>query len=242
MKKSDSGTYIGYSHKVQMKKINYQRPKFGKILLRLTGASGIAMLAFSAVSYGGSIEFKVAESDHNLVRFESTAKLEFVAGETTDIRGKITFDPHDLTANLSGTLSVDLTTLKTGIELRDEHMRERNLQTREFPVAKFDLVSVEGLPKDITLSDSAQAATFKGRFTIHGVTREIEAKGKVRYSRVNSTSENEFFGDSLIIAVKFQIRLDDYEIPRPRALFLKLAETIEIEVKATLLAGNRSAS
>lgn len=211
-------------------------------MIPLTVAPGLAVLVLSALSYGASLEFKVLKSDQNRVRFESTAKLEFVAGETTDISGKITFDPRDLTTELSGTLSVDLTTLKTGIELRDEHMRERHLQTHQYPVAKFHLVSVEGLPKDITLSDSAQSATFKGEFTIHGVTREIEATGEVRYSRVNPELENRFRGDSLFITVTFQIRLDDYEIPRPRALFFKLAETIEIEVKAALLAEDKSES
>lgn len=225
-----------------MKEINYQVQGFRKTLKRLTVATALTMLALSPASYGGSIGFKVVKSEDNLVRFESTAKLEFVAGETKNISGEIRFDPHDLTADLSGTLSVNLRTLKTGIELRDDHMRERHLHTREFPLAKFDLSSVEGLPKDITISDSAQAATFKGEFTIHGVTREIEATGNIRYSRVNSVLENRFLGDSLFINVKFQIRLDDYEIPRPRALFFKLAETIEIEVNAALLATDKSAS
>jgi len=39
-------------------------------------------------------------------------------------------------------------------------------------------------------------------------------------------------GDAGAIAAraKFAIKLDDYKIDRPKALFMKLAETIEIEV------------
>lgn len=231
-----------------MKGTDLQITEFRKTPKRLAGVSALAtvvtlaMLAFPSVAYGGPIEFKVIASDSNLVRFESTAKLEFVAGETKDISGKITFDPRDLNAELSGTLSVNLRALKTGIELRDEHMQERHLQTREFPLAKFELFSVDSLPRDITQADSAQAGIFKGKFTIHGVTREIKATGNIRYSSVNSATENKFHGDSLFITVTFQIRLDDYKIPRPRALFFKLAETIEVEVKAVLLAEDKNAS
>ncbi|MEE8403897.1 MAG: hypothetical protein V3S17_00745, partial [candidate division Zixibacteria bacterium] len=34
--------------------------------------------------------------------------------------------------------------------------------------------------------------------------------------------------ESIKVRAKFAIKLDDFKIPRPRALFLKLAETIEV--------------
>jgi len=168
-----------------------------------------------------------ADPRTDTVRFRSTAKLEFIEGSNHDINGWIDFEPNK-TRIVAGRLQVDLRTLKTGIDLRDRHMRENHLNTDEFPYAYFKLDSVSGLPSDLQ-TDTQYTCDASGLFFIHGHKRELTAGLTIEIDQ----SEN-----LIIVSTRFEIDLDDYEIDRPRALFLKLAKTIEISVTFTAVSGS----
>ena len=155
------------------------------------------------------------------VFFNSTARLEFVGGKTQNVTGMFTFDADTSESSISGLLAVDLRTLKTGIATRDGHMRDNHLHTEKYPFAYFE---VDSLVPVISLSvaDSIYTARVMGKFYIHGVYREIEAELTIVRSPASSKSE------SIKVRAKFAIKLDEFKIPRPRALFLKLAETVEV--------------
>ena len=155
------------------------------------------------------------------VYFNSTARLEFVAGKTQNVSGMFTFDAENPEGSISGLLAVDLRTLKSGIETRDGHMRDNHLHTEKYPFAYFQVDSLEPVIS-LTVADSIYTARVMGKFYIHGVYREIEADLTIVRSLENSKSE------SIKVRAKFAIKLDDFKIPRPKALFLKLAETIEV--------------
>lgn len=155
------------------------------------------------------------------VYFNSTARLEFVAGKTQNVSGMFTFDAENPEGSISGLLAVDLRTLKSGIETRDGHMRDNHLHTEKYPFAYFQVDSLEPVIS-LTVADSIYTARVVGKFYIHGVYREIEADLTIVRSLENSKSE------SIKVRAKFAIKLDDFKIPRPKALFLKLAETIEV--------------
>lgn len=162
-----------------------------------------------------------AASGKDTVYFRSTAKLEFIEGKTNDINGNFTFDPAN-PQEVSGTLQVDLRTLKTGNETRDGHMRDRHLHTDKYPHAFFELTSATGLPSELT-PGTAHKGTVEGWFYIHGVKRKLEAP--VEITRKTDPSGR----DAVTVRTSFILKLDEYDIPRPKALFLKLAETIAVE-------------
>ncbi len=154
------------------------------------------------------------------VFFRSTAKLEFIEGKSAAIDGSFSFDPENPNSNVSGVLRVDLRTLKTGIDTRDGHMRDRHLHTDKFPFAFFELTGVSGIePLKANVTDSGEV---QGWFYIHGVKRQLSAPIEV-------VATTELGSEKVSIRTRFQIILDEYDIPRPKALFLKLAETIEVE-------------
>ena len=163
------------------------------------------------------------ESDS--VMFASDAKLEFIEGKTNSIIGMITFDPANTQSPASGHLRVDAASLKTGIELRDEHMRERHLHTVQFPYIEFALKSVTGLPPQLAVA-TTDSFLITGDFTVHGKTLPITAPATVLLMPgSDSTSQ------SLLVTASFEIKLDDYGVPRPKMLLLKLAETIRIRIR-----------
>lgn len=193
------------------------------------------MLTMLGPRIGQAAEYRLdPRQGTDTVHIESSARLEFLDGETQVIAGQFDFDPTHPMSEARAVLSVDLRTLKTGIDKRDQHMRENHLHTDEFPFCYFELTSLEGMPHILAL-DSGYQATGYGLFYIHGVKREIEAQLSI--TPVDDAGEP----GRLRVRAEFEINLDDFNIPRPRALFLKLAKTIEITTVFTLHPGKPAA-
>ncbi len=188
--------------------------RFLILLLLIFCGAGRAQAATYAVA---------ANPDTDTVSFASSATLEFIEGKTTELVGGFSFDPAHPDSSITGMLRADLASLKTGIELRDEHMREKNLQTDKFPYAYFQLLSVSGMP-DTIQPGQVYSVVGDGYFFIHGVKRKISPRIQFLIpADVDSSSK-------VNVSALFSLKLDDYGIKRPKALFLKLAETIDVSV------------
>ncbi len=174
-----------------------------------------------AVDYGVG-----ALNESDTVFFKSPAKLEFIQGTTQHISGSFNFNPENPSEGIKGVLRVDLRTLKTGIEKRDEHMRDNHLHTDKYPFAYFEILSAESFPSQLA-SDSVFQVKAKGNFYIHGNFREIEPDLQIVRKKLPAG------GEAFFVAAAFDINLDEFKISRPKALFLKLAETIEIKAVFT---------
>ena len=98
-------------------------------------------------------------------------------------------------------------------------MRENHLETEKFPFAEFS-GKMSGF--NSAIADS-QAVMAKGTFTIHGVSKEITVQGKAKLTDGK-------FG----LVATWNVILQDYEITRPKFLFLKLSETQKVTLKAEL--------
>jgi polyisoprenoid-binding protein YceI len=87
------------------------------------------------------------------------------AGFTIEGTTDSVFVSDDFTAF---TVTVGLASMKTGISLRDQHMREKYLHVDRFPNA----VLVVGRDAIALPDDGTREATASGSMTIHGVTRQ----------------------------------------------------------------------
>jgi len=157
------------------------------------------------------------------VLFESTAKLEFIEGKTKAVEGYFTFNPEKSTDSITGIIRVDLTTLKTGIDTRDQHMRDNYLETDKYPYAFFELVSIPDIPAVIT-AGKEYTVTGEGNFYIHEVYRKLHP------SITFTVHEG---GELVQIETSFSINLEDYDIERPKLVFMKLAKTINVRLFLT---------
>lgn len=183
-------------------------------------------IVFSASIQASAADFYVSGApETDSVTFASDAKLEFIEGTTNSIVGAINFDPADSRAPVSGRLRVQAATLKTGNSTRDEHMRERHLHTAQYPHIEFVLKSASGLPAQLS-SASANSLSISGDFTVHGKTLPITAPATVELLPGTDTLKQ-----AILVTASFEIKLDDYGVPRPKVLMLKLAETIKIRVR-----------
>lgn len=146
--------------------------------------------------------------------FLSKASLSEFTGESKSLKGLIDTDKNLVDFFL------DLNTLKTGITLRDKHMRENYLETEKYPFAEFT-GKFESMP---TLSAASEKVTVKGKFKIHGVEREITVSGMLK----------KLSNGSLELKANWVVALNDYKIEIPKLVFYELAAEQQVSIEAIL--------
>ena len=128
---------------------------------------------------------------------------------------------------------MDLTSIDTGIELRNEHMRDNFLETKKFPKATFTVKSQPGITG---ILENGKKVTIKaqGDFALHGVTVKKSAPVDLTFFKSCKTTEGKFEHCDLIqIKSTFNIPFKDHKIQRPEVVFQKLADTVIVTIGAT---------
>lgn len=168
------------------------------------------LLSCLLVSVAPDTHAQVYQGKEGYVEFQSEARDETVVGKCNYLQGKVSLDENILD------FYVDLTTLKTGIDLRDEHMRENYLETHKYPYAEFYGKMVDKFDPD---KDEKQEVTAKGEFTVHGVTREITVDGTIMPTK-----------EGIRLEAKWDLKLDDYNIPIPEVLHYRLSNDLDVRI------------
>ena len=91
-------------------------------------------------------------------------------GRTPDVTGGITIAGDQVT---TGTFEVDMTTLQSDRDMRDNAIRSRGLETDAFPTASFELSEPVELPDGIDTAGASVPFSATGNLTLHGVTNEV---------------------------------------------------------------------
>lgn len=181
---------------------------------------------FALVSVQASAQertFAVTEGGGSRVQFTSDAPLERMTGTSSAVSGSFVADPSAL-ASAHGAIEVRVATIRTGIDLRDQHLRSDTwLDAARFPTAKFELQRVTGATS-ITPGQEARV-TLHGRFTVHGRTRAVTATGRVTWTAGAGGSPS-----TVRVRARFRIRLTDYGVSVPSVVELKVSNDITVDV------------
>lgn len=166
----------------------------------------IAVAGYILISLIFSFQNTEAQSfmgEDGYVEFISTAPLLEFKGTSNHLTGLI-----DLDKNLVD-FYVDLNTLDTGIDLRNNHMRDSYLETDSYRFAEF----TGKLDSDFNPGiREEQQVTVSGTFQIHGTERNINVNGTL--TPVDS---------GIQLDAGWTILLEDYNIDKPRVVFYELA-------------------
>lgn len=184
----------------------------------------IATLALAAAIVGAqSTTFKIGGSPAmQSFTVDSTADFEDFTGTTNGITGSITFDPTKKTG--SGKLTINVAGIKTGIDLRDEHMRAEGwLNTAKFPNAVFETTRVQHV--------NGNNYRVTGNLTLKGVTKVITTNATVRHIKESEqTRAVRFKGDVVNVKTEFKIKLSDYGVQIPAQAKGKVGESVTIKL------------
>jgi polyisoprenoid-binding protein YceI len=154
------------------------------------------------------------------------AKLGQASGATVNFHGKaiglnLTGTTNELKVSEDGgnvKFAVPLATLKTGIALRDTHMRDKYLEVGKYPEAVL-VVPRSGL--SIPDADGKQTAgKVSGSMTIHGQTKPVTINYKAKRVGANAY---DISGDT-------EINIKDYGIDAPSYGGLVVKPDIKVEL------------
>lgn len=171
--------------------------------------------------------FKVDAAGGSSIQFVSDAPLEKFTGKSTKLSGEITVDPEKVDKG-KAEIKADTASIKTNVALRDEHLAGENwLDAKKYPESRFVITKISGAsklkPNDLT------EVSVTGKFTLHGVTRDITAPAKVRYTPGAKAS--------LRVQATFTIHLEDYKVSIPKIVSLKVSPDIVVNVDLKATAG-----
>lgn len=201
--------------------------KFVVAILFIISSTQIFAQGFK-VQAKGNQTFNFADSrGRNQVTFFSKTSLEDITGTASDIAGAISFDVANFAKTVKGKIIVKVTSMKTGIELRDNHLKGTNwLDEKKFPEISFEIKSVESVKQ---AADNKLEFKAKGQFSLHGVTKEVVANVEATYLDESEQTQKRAPGDLLGVRATFKVNLSDFDVDNA-IIGNKVAEEIEVSV------------
>jgi polyisoprenoid-binding protein YceI len=129
-------------------------------------------------------------------------------------------------AHVQGVVEVRVADLRTGIGLRDRHLRSA-MEADSFPLLRFELAGVE----PGAVHGDTVAAVLVGRLAIRGVTREVRAPGSVILGH-----------GSVEVRAAFALDMRDYGVRPPVKMLGALRVSPDVEVGIHLVFGETPAA
>lgn len=175
--------------------------------------TAVLFLVLSLCPWAGAQDVAIQKGHTEFVAIGKPAMLK-IHGESPGPQGNLTLKD----AKVSGSVKVDLQSLKTGIDLRDDHMKKKYLQVETFPVAELVLQELS-LPMKIgEINKKVTDQKFTATLKLHGVSKPVDG-----------TYDVEPLGKTLKVHAAFGLKLSDFNIDIPSYAGLKVADSVDIE-------------
>jgi polyisoprenoid-binding protein YceI len=209
--------------------MNLIRPKNTNLFFSFSTVA--ILLAFNALAdTTKSKTSTAATADNSLECAQKDGTVEFFAigkpsmlkihGTSQANQGKIVVTTaKDGETKLTGSFTVKLDTLDTGMDMRNKHMKEKTFETDKFPDSKFTLENVT-IPKDS--KDKKVTTKFNGKLTFHGVEKPIAGD-------VDVTLHDK----SVDYDATFPVKLTDFGCTIPAFAGMTLQDDVKVEAKGT---------
>lgn len=156
---------------------------------------------------------------------ETLARQGFVVatGETSDVSGRIVFDADGGIVAEESAIAMQAATLVTDSDRRDRYVRERTLQTAQYPEIVFRPASADGLPTPLTDAQGTIDFTISGDLTIIDQTRPITW---------NASADFGAGGAEITGLATTEFTFEDFAMDKPSvAIVLSVEDTIRLEIE-----------
>lgn len=180
-------------------------------------ALGLGFLLLSAPALGAvqpRVFRVVSEKSHVSFLAVGRPSLLKIKGEGKNLTGEIQSSAASIETgtNVSASFELDLTSLTSGIERRDSHMKERYLEVGKFPKAQLKVATWK--------TRLGSSEPFQGILSLHGVEKPVE--GTIRAEKSGDQSVHS--------TAQFKIHLSDFAVAIPVFAGITVADEVEIEV------------
>lgn len=162
---------------------------------------------------------EVLKIQNGQVKFVAVGKPGFlkIHGESKSegANGAINIDKGQAT----GSFTFKLASLDTGIDMRNEHMKEKYLEIKKHPDVTLTINPIAITSAELT---STTKKPFTGKLSLHGETKDITGEFELKEGKN--------------LQAKFAISsLSDYKIDIPKYMGVTVSEKVEVEVNSTLI-------
>lgn len=168
-------------------------------------------LVIVAAPISGLSQSYITKSGH--VEFDSSVPLHSFTGVSDRLVGKIAMNDSIVD------FYVDVNTLKTGIDKRDNDML-KTLEAQKYPFAEFYGKVVSDFK---SIGDQPQKVTVEGEFSVHGVSKQTTMSGILKK-----------VPEGIHVEASWTLNMTDYNIKPPGILFYRVSENIDVSISATL--------
>lgn len=149
-------------------------------------------------------------SEKSYIKFYSSAPIEDIEAVNESASSVIDV------ANGDVVFAIKIKDFNFEKALMQEHFNENYMDSEKYPKSTFK-GKIVGWKND---QEGKQEVEAKGDLTIHGITKPVTLNGTIDKS-----------GDNIEINSVFKVKLVDYKIKIPKAVFYNIAEVIEVTVK-----------
>lgn len=175
------------------------------------GLGVVVLLIISAAAQEQTFQIDPAQST---VKFTLGDVLHTVHGSFALKHGELQVQP---TGKLSGEIVVDATSGNSGSGMRDRKMNKEVLESARYPEIDFRPDRFDGE----VAAQGKSSVMVHGMFSIHGTTREVTVPAQVERD-----------GDHWTANVHFTVPYAKWGMKNPSTLFLKVNDTVEIDLSA----------
>lgn len=193
-----------------------------------TSADGKHLVIPSEHADQGTVYHTLTQRDRQIY-FESNAPLENIKGQSNRVIGYAV--AGDDGALAIGEWHLPVESIRTGIDLRDEHLAGGDwLDAKKHPNIVFQLEET----RDLKLTKEATGfktytATLVGEFTIHGVTQPVTIEdASISYMTESDRTQKIAPGDLMAIRAKYEVKLSDFGVTNS-VIGDKVANNIKID-------------
>jgi hypothetical protein len=179
---------------------------------KVNSLAGILLLIAVSTQVSGQNQFQI---DKSQINFISNAPLEIIKATSSELKGAIIPATNQFIFKV---LIKSFTGFNNGLQM--EHFNEKYLESEIYPWASFSGKIIEAV--DFT-KDGDYDVRAKGDLDIHGQkqTRIIRCKINIRNGVATIDSD-------------FLVPLSDHNISIPRIVSEKIANQIEVSIKASM--------
>jgi len=167
---------------------------------------------------------------NNQVTVLSESTLEDFTCVCNRVAGECAIDPTRV-ESFSGRFSIRADELKSGLELRDQHMVAADwLNTAEHPEITIAIDEVDEVNRT---APTTASLVLVGTCQIRGTTKAVRIPASLTYLDETPETMRRVKGDLLRIRANFPIKLSDYGVTGPAGsdfIGLKVADTINVKV------------
>jgi polyisoprenoid-binding protein YceI/mono/diheme cytochrome c family protein len=161
------------------------------------------------------------------VGFEIEAPLDVIGAVSRGVTGSVTLDPKAWTTAPQAKIDIDLTTFRTGIDLRDEDLRDQFFETSKFTKATLTLTGLERASSPALTEGTVNEAIAVGTLSLHGVDKPVRIPLKVAPDPG---------GQRVVVTGEFVLPFLQHGIQRPKRLIFKLGTDVKVNVRAVFRA------